>query len=427
MEQIPISNSFFAENRANLLGKIEKEAIAILFSSEQKLRTGDQYYPYRQNSDFFYLTGIEQEESVLFLDSQNPDINLREVLFLLTPDEKMKIYDDKKLSSEDAATLSGINTIKPLSLFSEYLEERLKSSEIVYSQFVLGEGNLELLEKSSSALFAQELFRQDFSKTYKSINSVTTALRLIKHPVEIELIQKACDITDKVFKETILQVKPEMYEYEIDAILKYGFMKRGIKSLSFEPIIASGENALRLHYTKKDKRCSDGELLLFDIGCEYQNYCSDCSRTIPVNGKFTERQKACYNAVLNVFEKAKKLFIEGNTIASINQQALLFMAEELLALKLIAIEQYNDEEQRKIVTRKYLPHGISHYVGLDTHDVGAFDIPFEKGMVLTCEPGIYIQDEKIGIRIETMLLITDSEPYDFFSDTYLTIDEIEGK
>ena len=422
MTQRLIPKSFFEENRKRLLDETgEQNVVVLVFSNTQKCRTGDQYYPYRQSSDLFYLTGIEQEETVLLLQRNRGEV--KEILFLLVPDKKMEIYLDKKLSFDEAKESSGINTVFPLSDFEGHLERCLKEVVPIYTSF---ENILETSSEQNQGIsITRNVFQKHCQIAYRQAAPLLARLRVRKQPIEIDLLKTSCRLTDEVFKEIITQVQPEMYEYEVDALLQYGFRKRGVAALSFEPIVASGENALRLHYTRKDKRCKEGELLLFDMGCEYRNYCSDCSRTIPVNGKFTERQKECYNAVLNVYQQAKTLFVKGNTIAGVNQQAVELMAAELLGLRLITKEQFENEEERKTRVKQYLPHGITHFVGLDTHDVGSSTTVFEEGMVLTCEPGIYIAEEKIGIRIETMLLVTDDAPFDFFADTCLTVEDIE--
>ena len=252
----------------------------------------------------------------------------------------------------------------------------------------------------------------------------TQALRLIKHKEEIGAMQKAISITHQAYKGVLECLKPGMYEYEIEAEMTYHFLRNGAQGHAYAPIVAGGYNATILHYVDNDSRLQDGDLLLMDFGAEYANYAADCSRTIPVNGKFTARQRDCYQAVLEVYKRAIQLFVPGNTIASINKQVGQWMQEKMLQLGLLSQKEIDEHQGEQAPYFKYFMHGTSHFIGLDVHDVGTKETPFEKGMVLTCEPGLYIPEENLGIRIETNVLV-DEHPVDLMADFPLEIDEIE--
>jgi Xaa-Pro aminopeptidase len=251
-------------------------------------------------------------------------------------------------------------------------------------------------------------------------------LRSIKSKTEIELLQKACDITHKGFERMMRFTKPGVYEFEIQAEIDHEFTINRASGHGYAPILASGKNALVLHYITNNDKCQDGDLLLMDFGAEYANYSADMSRTIPVNGKFTHRQKECYNAVLRTFKEARKLFVPGNTAKMVTREAWRMMEQEMILLGLFTADDVKNQDESKPLYKKYLPHGIAHYLGLDVHDVGDPEAPFQPGMVLTCEPGIYIPEENIGIRIENNILVTETEPVDLMENIPIEVDEIES-
>jgi len=249
-------------------------------------------------------------------------------------------------------------------------------------------------------------------------------LRLIKEDTEIELMQKACDITGKAFQRVLKYMKSGKMEYEVEAEITHEYITNKANGHAYEPIVASGLNACTLHYVDNDKECRNGDLLLMDFGAEYANYAADCSRTIPVNGKFSDRQKDCYNAVLRVFKKAKKLFIPGNTIDNINKEVNQLIEKEMISLGLFTEEDVKNQDKEKPMYFKFLMHGVSHFIGLDVHDVGAKSTELKKGMILTCEPGLYIKEEGIGIRIENDILV-DEIPIDLMKNIPVEVEEIE--
>lgn len=403
----------FRKNRAKIFDNMQEESFAILYSAEEKLRNGDNLYPFRQDSDFFYLTGIEQAKSILLLIKKNS----RAILFLEEPNAHTETWTGKKLSRKKACQISGIEEIYWLPELDSILEKILVSTKNIY---------LKNDEEISAALQFKQSTENTFNgRNFHDLSPIFTHARLVKEPEEIDLIKTACRITTETFFDTLKHIKPNAKEYQIEAALTYGFLSRGASGHAFPPIIASGKNALVLHYIENDSTLNNEELLLLDFGCEYANYSSDCSRTIPVNGHFTSRQKECYEAVCRVFERAKNLFMEGNCIENINKEVACLLEKEMIALDLFSQRDVDKQDPQNPLYKKYYMHGATHFIGLDTHDVGSKQTPLKENMILSCEPGIYIKEENIGIRIETMMLVTKSKPIDLLSNIPSEISEIE--
>ena len=395
----------FIRNRANLAAQLPPKSIAVFTANEPMPRNGDEFYPFRQQSDFYYLTGIDAENAFLLLAPDYPDESLREVLFIEPYDEVKATWQGEMLNAEKASEISGVKTVKGSDAFWMTL------NDVAYS----GYGDTIFLHSYEYPKYecAVETIQQRFVKRirerypmhqYGRTAPILNALRMVKSEEEIAIIQHACDITAKAFRRCLATVKPEMHEYEVQAEIEYIFKQNNATGHAYAPIIAGGKNACCLHYSKNQSKLNDGDLLLFDIGCEYQNYSSDLSRTIPVNGKFTERQKQCYNIVLDVMKQLRDLYRPGHCINEINQAARQLMGEH----------------------NKYLIHGVSHHIGLDVHDSIDKFKPFEPGMILTCEPGMYIREEGIGIRIENDLLVTEGTPVNLFEGLPTEIEEIEA-
>lgn len=400
-----IPNRLFIRNRANLASQLPPKSIAVFTANEPMPRNGDEFYPFRQQSDFFYLNGINEENAFLLIAPDYPDESLREVLFIEPYDEVKATWQGEMLDAKQAEEISGIKTIKGSDAFYSVL------NDIAYS----GYGDTIFLDSYEYPKYecAVETIQKRFIKKIKDLYPmhqygrtapILNALRMIKSKDEIAITQQACDITSKAFRRCLETVKPNMYEYEVQAEIEYIFKQNNATGHAYAPIIAGGKNACCLHYSKNQSLLHDGDLLLFDIGCEYQNYSSDLSRTIPINGKFTERQKQCYSVVLRVMKEITKLYRPGSCINEINKAAHDAMGE------------YS----------KYLIHGVSHHIGLDVHDSIDKFKPFEPGMILTCEPGIYIREEGIGIRIENDLLITEGDSVNLFEGLPIEIEEIEA-
>jgi len=423
MKQPKIPSSFFTGNRKCISDKLKNNSVAIIPSNDELNRNGDQDFPYRQNSDLFYLTGINQEKSILTLCPDHPDKNLREVLFTIEPNETMETWTGHKYTKKEIEEISGIKTIKWLNDFDSVLHDLVLSSKNIYinlNEYTKYQSNVDYIENR----LATKLRGQYPAHYFHRLAPIITNQRITKQAEEIELLKKACSITDKAFNRVLKFVKAGVMEYEVEAEITHEFLKNGARGHAYQPIVGSGKNALTLHYIENSDECLDNELLLMDFGAEYGNYAADCTRTIPVNGKFTNRQKQCYEAVLRVQKKSIKLYTPGNTIDKVNKATWKMMEKEMIGLGLFTKEEIKSQDKDKPLYSKYLMHGIAHFIGLDVHDVGSKYTKFKKGMVLTCEPGIYIKEEKIGIRIENDIMV-DATPYDLMQDIPREVVEIE--
>ena len=417
----------FIRNRAKLATQLPPKSIAVFTANEAMPRNGDQFFPFRQQSDFFYLTGINEENAFLLIAPDYPDESLREVLFIEPYDEVKATWQGEMLDARQATELSGIKTVKGSDAFWMTL------NDIAYS----GYGDTLFLNSYEYPKYEcnVETIQQRFVKKIKAMYPmhqygrtapILNAMRMVKSEEEIAITQQACDITSKAFRRCLSTVRPGMHEYEVQAEIEYIFKQNNATGHAYAPIIAGGKNACCLHYSKNQSLLRDGDLLLFDIGCEYLNYSSDLSRTIPVNGKFTERQKQCYNAVLRVMKQLRTLYRPGHCINEINETTHRLMEQEMIQLGLFTAEDVKRQDPEKPLERRYLMHGMSHHIGLDVHDSVDKFKPFEPGMILTCEPGIYIREEGIGIRIENDLVITDDEPFNLFEGLPIEVAEIEA-
>ncbi len=419
-----IPEALFIKNRKKISKKITGKSVAVINSNDQMPRNGDQTFVYRQSSDFFYLTGIDQEKSILILCPSAPNKKLKEILFLLKPEKELEIWEGHKLTKKEAQNISGIETVKWLSDFDITLRELLLNNDDIflnnneYSKFFTDVPYKDIR-------FINEIKDKYPLHNYKRLAPVLTELRLQKEQEEIELLQKACDITTDAFHRILKFIKAGIKEYEIEAEITHEFIKKGANGHAYEPIIASGKNNCVLHYVSNDQICKDGNLILMDFGAEYAGYAADTTRTVPVNGKFSERQKEVYNSVLNIFNKAVKLIKPGATINKVNEKVNKLIAKELIQLGLMKKEELNDVEKKETVRMKYFMHGTSHFIGLDVHDVGTKDTPFKPGMVLSCEPGIYIDEEGFGIRLENDILVTKDGQIDLLANEPIEPDEIE--
>ncbi|GMT45659.1 MAG: Xaa-Pro aminopeptidase [bacterium] len=419
-----ISNRLFRSNRENFTKQMSENSFAVFYSNDQCPRNGDQYHPFRQNSDFFYLTGIEQEKSILLLAPACPNEKLRKALFLLKTNEMLEVWEGHKYTKEEAKCTSGIKDVYWLDDFEASLKEVMSCFDNVYlnsDEYIKFFPDVETREiRLGTALQAQYPLHK-----YHRAAPLLTKLRLIKSRQEIDLIKEACAITNKALHRVLEFTKPDVWEFEVEAEISYEFTRNRADGHGYAPIIASGKSACILHYTENDKVCHSGDLLLMDFGAEYANYTADLSRTIPVSGKFTSRQKELYHAVLRVMKEVKKLYIPGSTINDINNKANELIEKEMIRLGLFSEEDVKKQDVENPLFKKYFMHGTSHFMGLDVHDVGAKHEPLEPGMVLTCEPGIYIPEENTGIRIENDILITKNRPIDLMADFPIEVEEIE--
>ncbi|MBR5911094.1 MAG: aminopeptidase P N-terminal domain-containing protein [Bacteroidales bacterium] len=423
----PIPNRLFVKNRANLAAQLPPKSVAVFTANEAMPRNGDQFFPFRQQSDFFYLTGINEENAYLLIAPDYPDEKLREVLFIEPYDEVKATWQGEMLDNAQATELSGIKTVKASGAFWSVLNDIAFSGygDTIFLnsyEYPKYECNTETIQQRFIKKIKELYPMHNFGRTAPILN----ALRMVKSEEEIEITKKACDITATAFRRCLETVEPGMYEYQVQAEIEYIFKREGASSHAYAPIIAGGKNACCLHYSKNHSLLNDGDLILFDIGCELNNYSSDLSRTIPINGKFTERQRNCYNAVRRVMKEITKLYKPGGTINEINETTYKLMEQEMIKLGLFTAEDVKKQHPDKPLYKKYLMHGMSHHIGLDVHDSIDKFKPFAPGMILTCEPGLYIREEGIGIRIENDLLITESEPINLFEGLPIEIDEIEA-
>ncbi|MDA3942159.1 MAG: aminopeptidase P N-terminal domain-containing protein [Bacteroidetes bacterium] len=424
MPKYSISHEFFKENRNKFTGLLPPKSMAIFRAAERMPRNGDQFFPFRQQSDFFYLSGIDFENAFLILFPGCPVKALEEVLFIEAYNPVKATWDGHMLSNQEAIEISGIKSIKFSDQFETVLRELMHYADAVYL-------NLNEYPKFQSDVadahqrLALELKNKFPLHSYLRAAPLLEGLRVCKSDQEISLLTKACEITGKAFRRVLSFVKPDCYEYEVQAEIDHEFTINRANGHGYAPIVAGGLNSCVLHYTENDSQLHDGDLLLFDFGAEYANYTADMSRTIPVNGKFSQRQRDCYEAVLRVLKQAIKLYVPGNTIDQINKAVWKMMEKEMIGLGLFTAEAVEKQHPESPLYQKYLMHGVAHHIGLDVHDVGLKHQPLKAGMVLTCEPGIYIKDERIGIRLENDILVTDAEPLDLMRSIPIEIDEIE--
>lgn len=417
-----IPSKLFIKNRDKVLRKMPPSSSAVIFSNPQMPKNGDEFHPYRQSSDFFYLTGICQEKSILILSNTHTDCQA--ILFILEQKPELEQWEGQKLRNEEAQTISGISEIRFISEFDTIWNEIAnKSDHLFYCENCNPRLKTDLLLPDK--IFGNELAKKWTNKNVRCLANIMTECRLIKEPEEIDLIQKASDITRKAFLEILPLAKKGMYEYEIEAIMTACFIRNGANGHAFEPIISNGRNTCYLHYIKNDKQLQDGNFVQMDFGAEYANYASDCSRVFPVSGKFTKRQKEFYNSVHKVFKEIKQIIKPGISIADYQKTTCQLIQDELLTLGLLTKDDILKRSEKPAYF-KYFMHGISHFIGLDTHDVGEKNEILKPGMVVSCEPGIYCFEENIGIRLEDTILVTENGNYDFMKDIPIEIEEIEN-
>ncbi len=425
MKYAQIENKLFIENRSRFAKNLKPSSVAIFNSNDIMPTNADGTMAFRQNNDLFYLSGIDQEESILILfpDSYNKDY--KEILFLRETNERIAIWEGAKLTKQEATEASGIKTVFWLSEF-----ERVFNTVMAEAQNVYLNSNEHLRAtievETRDARFIKKCRERFPLHNYERSAPLLMELRAIKSETEVELIKQACAITRKGFLRALKFIKPGVMEYEIEAELIHEFVRNRSRGFAYGPIIASGLNSCVLHYVDNNKECKDGDILLMDVAAEYANYASDLTRCLPVNGKFSERQKQVYNAVLRVMKEATNMLRPGLVLTEYNKEVGKIMEKELIGLGLITEKDVRDQNPEMPAYKKYFMHGTSHFMGLDVHDVGNWNKPVQAGMVFTCEPGIYIPAEKIGIRLENNILVTKGNPVDLMADIPLEADEIEA-
>ena len=421
---LPINNQLFIDNRKKLNSHLPKNSIAILSANDILPTNADGSFRLHQNSDFFYLSGIDQEESILILFPDCPNPIYREVLFLKETNDHIAVWEGYKYTKAHASEVSGIKTV----LWTHQFESIFKTFAFEAENIYLNSN--EHYRSSNETQTREERFNLKIQKMlplhqFKRLAPIMHHLRAIKSQIEIDLIQKACDITELGFRRLLNFVKPEVTEYQIEAELLHEFVWNRSKGFAYTPIVASGANACVLHYIENNRVCKDSDVILLDVAAEYANYNSDLTRSIPVNGKFTKRQRQVYDAVLRVMKAATNLLKVGNIWDEYHTQVGEIMQEELVSLGLISLNDIKNQDPAWPAYKKYFMHGTSHYLGLDVHDVGSRYRRFESGMVFTCEPGIYIPEEGLGIRLENNILITENGNIDLMANIPIEAEEIE--
>ena len=425
MKYLPIDKNLFIKTRKNFMVHMKPKSIAVFNSNDIYPVSADSTMPFNQHRDIFYLSGVDQEESILLLFPEAHEEKNREVLFLRETNAHIAVWEGEKLTKERAFEVSGIKTVYWLSEFDKIFFSLMTEAETIY--FNTNEHYRQSVEtETREDRFIKKTKEQFPAHSWAKSNPILQRLRSVKNTTEIDLIQTACNITEKGFRRILNFVKPGVWEYEIEAEFIHEFLCNRSKGFAYTPIIASGNNANVLHYIENNQPCKDGDLLLLDVGAEYANYSSDMTRTIPVNGKFTQRQKEVYNAVLRVKNEATKMLVPGNFWKEYHVEVGKIMTSELLGLGLIDKADVQNENPDWPAYKKYFMHGTSHHLGLDTHDYGILWEPMKANMVFTVEPGIYIPEEGFGIRLEDDVVIQEKgEPFNLMKNIPIEVAEIE--
>lgn len=424
MKYHPIDSSLFVQNREALAKKLKPKSVAVIHSNDIMPTNADGSMGFKQNSNLFYLTGIDQEETIVLIAPDFPDERMRELLFLRETNEHIAVWEGHKYTKEEGAETSGIQNVKWNTDFERLFYTILAECEHIYldsNEHIRHASNV----VTSNARFVQECFEKYPLYKYERLTPHLTDLRCVKSQIEIDLLQTACDITEKGFRRVLEAVKPGVFEYEIEAEYLHEFIRSRSAGFAYEPIIGGGGNSCVLHYLDNNQELKDGDVLLMDVGAEYANYNADMTRTIPVNGKFSTRQRAVYDAVLRVKNAATELLTSGGAIPAYHKAVGELMEKELLDLGLIDRTDIKNESKDRPAYKKYFMHGTSHHLGLDVHDVASIYKVFEEGMVFTVEPGIYIPEEGIGLRLEDDVVITRDGHHNLMRNIPIEADEIE--
>jgi Xaa-Pro aminopeptidase len=425
MRYQPLHSSLFTANRKRFAAQLPPGSLAVLVASDQVPSNGDAYYPYKPDSNLYWLTGIDQEQTALILFPDCPNPAMREVLFVRETSPQLAVWEGPRHSLEAASSLSGIQQVLWHKDFEATLWTQMKYATNCF--LTLNENDR---ASKSPVLTASQRFsaqiQADFPlHRFHRASPILDRLRSVKQEQELTAIQKAIEITHQAFLMAIKALKPGLKEYQVEAALAGSIWSQGAEGFSFEPIMASGAHACILHYTQNDGECKDGELMLMDFGANYAHYAADLTRCVPVNGRFTARQKEVYDAVLHVQRQSMALLTVGRSLDQYNQESALLMQDALLSLGLITKKDIQEQNPAHPAYKKYFPHGTGHFLGIDVHDVGARFEPLQAGMLITCEPGIYIPEEGLGIRIENDILVTESGPIDLMSALPIHTEEIE--
>ena len=426
MKYHQIDRNVFVKNRAKFTAQMKPNSVAIFNSNDIYPVSADSSLPFAQHRDIFYLSGVDQEESILLLFPDAPYEHLKQILFLKETNEHIAIWEGEKLTKDRAFEVSGIKSVIWLQDFHKTLKEVMAYAETMYIN--TNEHYRASIETETREARFVKWWKENYPahKVEKS-NPILQRLRSVKESEELDLIQQACNITEKGYRRVLQFVKPGVMEYEIEAEFAHEFLRNRSNGFAYTPIIASGNNANVLHYIENNQQCNAGDLILLDVGAEYANYSSDMTRMVPVSGKFTDRQKQVYSAVLNVKNEATKMLTVGNLWKQYHIEVGKIMTSELIGLGLLDKADVQNENPEWPAYKKYFMHGTSHHMGLDTHDYGLLHEPMKANMVFTVEPGIYIPAEGFGIRIEDDVVIQEKgEPFNLMRNIPIEVDEIES-
>ncbi len=425
MKYLPLNPQLFLNNRKRFVKEMLPNSIAIFVSNDEFPSNGDALHSFKQNTDLFWLSGINQEDSMVILFPDNPDPKYREVLVLVRPNELKEKWDGKRLRAKEAAEISGIQTIVWLDTIDAPLQTWIHLADHIYLDTNENDRKASHI-RSREYRFVDEMKAAYPLHSFQRAAKIMKQLRSIKTKEEIEVVQKAIDITENTFRRLLQFIRPGVTEYEIEAEIWHSFLSQRATGPAYGSIIASGDNARTLHYVSNNAECKDGELILMDFGAEYGNYCADLTRTVPVNGKFGRRQKTVYNACLHLHNYCKSILKPGISIVEYTEKVGEEATQQFLKIGLLRKSDVKNEDPENRAYRKYLYHGISHHLGLDVHDLGTRTAPIQAGMLFTIEPGIYIEEEQMGIRIENNFWITKNGNIDLMKNIPITVEEIEA-
>ncbi len=424
MKYLPLDTKIFIDNRKRFVASMRPNSIAIFVSNDELPSNGDALHAFKQNTDLYWLTGVEQEDSMVILFPNCPDPKYKEVLVLVRPNELKEKWDGKRLRAKEATTISGIKTIVWLDSIDALLQTWVHLADIIYLDSNENDRKASLIQTREYRFITEMRARYPLHH-YDRAAKIMKEVRSIKSKAEVEVLQRAIDITENTFRRLLKFVKPGVMEYEIEAEIFHSFLSQRSTGPAYGSIIAGGDRARTLHYVSNNQECKNGELILMDFGAEYGGYCADLTRTIPANGKFSARQKQVYNACLHLHNYAKSILKPGISIVDYTEKIGDEATSQFVKIGLITKADVKNEDNENRAYRKYLYHGISHHLGVDVHDLGTRTAPIKAGMVFTIEPGIYIEEEQMGVRIENNFWITKNGNIDLMKNIPVTIEEIE--
>lgn len=426
MKHLPLNNELFITNRKRFVKELKPKSIAIFNSNDELTANGDRLYKFEQNSDLYWLTGIEQEDTMMIFFPDNPVKEYREILVIVRPQELKEKWDGRRLRANEAKEISGVETVIYLDSLEALLQGWIHNADNIYLNSNENDRKYSDAFTSRDYRYAKAMKEKYPLHNYERSAKIMKQLRGVKTKYEVEVVQQAIDITEKTFRRVLGFVKPGVYEHEIEAEIVHEFLRNRASREAYGSIIASGDSARTLHYVSNNAECKDGDLLLMDFGAYYGGYAADLTRTIPVNGKFTRRQKTVYNACLHLHDYAKSLLKPGITILDYTEKVGDEATVVFNKIGLLKKSDIKNEDPANRAYRKYLYHGISHHLGIDVHDLGTRDTPLKEGMLLTVEPGIYIEEEQMGIRIENNVWITRNGNKDLMKNIPITVEDIEA-